>query len=125
MQLRSFLDELKRRKVYRVAVVYAAVAFVIWQAADFVLPAARLPDWAPTLVLILTILGFPIALVLAWAYDITPSGVVRTEPEQARSEPSQGPAFLPEAPSKTSIVVLPFDKRSTSFPRLYSVQLLG
>lgn len=76
--LRSFLAELKRRRVYRVAAVYAAVAFVIWQAADFVLPAARLPDWAPTLVLILTVIGFPIALALAWAFDITAEGVKRT-----------------------------------------------
>jgi adenylate cyclase len=77
-RLRSFLAELKRRKVYRVAVVYAVVAFAIWQAADFVLPAARVPDWVPTLVLVLTLLGFPIALVLAWALELTPEGVRTT-----------------------------------------------
>ncbi|NIN73119.1 MAG: hypothetical protein GTO46_14565 [Gemmatimonadetes bacterium] len=76
----SFLAELKRRRVYRVAIVYAAVAFVIWQAAEIAFPALRLPDWTLTLVVVLTILGFPIALILAWAFDITPEGVKRTEP---------------------------------------------
>ncbi|UCC71829.1 MAG: tetratricopeptide repeat protein [Gemmatimonadota bacterium] len=75
----QLLQELKRRRVFRVAVVYAAVAFVIWQAADFALPALRVPDWVPTLVVVLTLLGFPIAVVLAWAFEITPEGVKRTE----------------------------------------------
>ncbi|UCC83655.1 MAG: tetratricopeptide repeat protein [Gemmatimonadota bacterium] len=75
----QLFQELKRRRVFRVAVVYAAVAFVIWQAADFALPALRLPDWVPTLVVVLTLLGFPIAVVLAWAFEITPEGVKRTE----------------------------------------------
>jgi tetratricopeptide (TPR) repeat protein/TolB-like protein len=75
-----FLAELKRRRVYRVAVVYAAVAFVIWQAAEIAFPALRLPDWTLTLVVVLTLVGFPIALILAWAFDVTPEGVKRTEP---------------------------------------------
>jgi len=78
MNLGAFLSELKRRRVYRVAVVYAAVAFIIWQAADFALPALRLPDWVATLVVVLTLAGFPVALVLAWAFDVTPEGVKRT-----------------------------------------------
>jgi adenylate cyclase len=76
----SFLAELKRRRVYRVAIVYAAVAFVIWQAAEIAFPALRLPDWTLTLVVLLTIAGFPIALVLAWAFDITQAGVKAAEP---------------------------------------------
>jgi len=76
----SLFAELKRRRVYRVAIVYAAVAFVIWQAAEIAFPALRLPDWTLTLVVVLTILGFPIALILAWAFDVTPEGVKRTEP---------------------------------------------
>jgi tetratricopeptide (TPR) repeat protein len=78
--MESFLAELKRRRVYRVAVVYAAVAFVIWQAAEIAFPALRLPDWTLTLVVVLTLVGFPIALLLAWAFDVTPEGVKRTEP---------------------------------------------
>ncbi|UCC82582.1 MAG: tetratricopeptide repeat protein, partial [Gemmatimonadota bacterium] len=78
--MKAFLAELKRRRVYRVAIVYAAVAFVIWQAAEIAVPALRLPGWALTLVVMLTIAGFPIALVLAWAFDITPEGVKAAEP---------------------------------------------
>lgn len=70
-----FLAELKRRRVYRVAVAYGVVAFVIWQLADIAFPALGLPDSGITLVLIFTILGFPLALVLAWAYEVTPAGV--------------------------------------------------
>jgi tetratricopeptide (TPR) repeat protein len=84
----SFLGELKRRRVYRVAVVYAAVAFVIWQAAEIAFPALRLPDWTLTLVVVLTLVGLPIALILAWAFDVTPEGVKRTgplEPGQTRA----------------------------------------
>ncbi|UCC74139.1 MAG: tetratricopeptide repeat protein [Gemmatimonadota bacterium] len=78
--MKALLTELKRRKVYRVAIVYAAVAFIIWQAAEIAIPALRLPEWALTLVVLLTIAGFPIALVLAWAFDITPQGVRAAEP---------------------------------------------
>jgi TolB-like protein len=87
MNLRVFFSELKRRRVYRVAVVYAVVAFVIWQAAEIAFPALNLPPWTLTFVVVLTLLGFPIALVLAWAFDITPEGVKRTTPgaEAARS----------------------------------------
>jgi len=79
MNLRVFFLELKRRRVYRVAVAYAAVVFVIWQSSDFVLPALGAPGWVSTLVVILTLLGFPIALLLAWAFDITPEGLKRAE----------------------------------------------
>jgi TolB-like protein len=79
-RLRGFLAELQRRRVFRVAVVYAAVAFVVWQAAEIAFEALSLPPWALTLVVVVSLLGFPIAMVLAWAFDITPVGVVRTEP---------------------------------------------
>jgi hypothetical protein len=78
--LRRFPAELKRRRVFRVAVVYAVVAFVIWQAAEIAFPALSLPDWTLTFVVVFTLIGFPIALVLAWAFEITPQGVKRTEP---------------------------------------------
>jgi TolB-like protein/Flp pilus assembly protein TadD len=80
MNVRVFFSELKRRRVYRVAAVYALVAFVIWQAAEIAFPALNLPAWTLTFVVVLTLLGFPIALVLAWAFDITPEGVKRTAP---------------------------------------------
>jgi TolB-like protein/Flp pilus assembly protein TadD len=110
-RFRNFSAELKRRRVYRVAVVYAAVAFVIWQAADFVLPAARLPDWAPTLVLVLTILGFPIAVVLAWALEITPEGIRRTPPAGGPESPKPAPRQT-RTDDRPCVVVLPFSNLS-------------
>ena len=77
--LGGLLRELKRRNVVRVALVYAAVAFVIAQVADIFFPALHLPAWGVTFVVVLLLLGFPIALVLAWAFEITPEGLVRTQ----------------------------------------------
>jgi adenylate cyclase len=84
--MRAFFEELNRRRVVRVAAVYAAAAFVVWQAADIAFPALHLPPWLVTAVVALSILGFPIALVLAWAFDVTPDGVVRTDAADARGD---------------------------------------
>jgi TolB-like protein len=88
--VRDLFTELKRRKVFRVAVVYAATAFVILQAADIMLPRLAVPDWAMTLVVVFAVLGFPIALVLAWALELTPDGLKRTESAPA-AQAGQGP----------------------------------
>jgi TolB-like protein len=72
------LTELKRRKVFRVAVVYAATAFAVLQGADVILPNLGVPGWAMGFLVVLVLLGFPIALVLAWALEVTPDGVKRT-----------------------------------------------
>ena len=72
-------DELKRRKVFRVSAAYVVVAWLMIQVADIVFPRLSLPDWTITLVLILLLIGFPIAVILAWAYDVTPDGVIRTD----------------------------------------------
>ena len=77
--------ELKRRKVFRVMAVYGATAFVVLQVADLAFPLLGLPDWTVRLVLVLSMLGLPIAMVLAWAFDQTPNGLVRTE-EASESE---------------------------------------
>ncbi|HUF50969.1 MAG TPA: hypothetical protein VMN60_09065 [Longimicrobiales bacterium] len=79
--LQQFLLELRRRRVVRVAVAYAVIAWLIIQVANDVFPALRVPEWAVTLVVVLVLLGFPVALVLGWAYDVTPRGIVRTDPE--------------------------------------------
>jgi TolB-like protein/tetratricopeptide (TPR) repeat protein len=84
-RLTTFLAELKRRRVYQVAVVYAAAAFVAAQAADLFLPHLGLPDWTVRLVVVLAVAGFPVALILAWVFDITPSGVRRTGPSPERA----------------------------------------
>jgi TolB-like protein/Tfp pilus assembly protein PilF len=74
----SFFGEMKRRKVYRVAVAYIVAAGGIIQLASAAFPAWELPNWALRLVIVLSLLGFPIALILAWAYDITAQGVRAT-----------------------------------------------
>jgi TolB-like protein/Tfp pilus assembly protein PilF len=71
----GFLEEVKRRKVYRVAAAYIIAAGGVIQLASAAFPAWELPNWALRLVIALLLLGFPIALILAWAYDITPQGI--------------------------------------------------
>ncbi len=94
--------------MFRVAVVYAVVAFVVWQAAEIAFPALRLPDWSLTLVVVLTLLGFPIAVVLAWAFEITPEGVKRTEPvgEDAAAPHARGSAIAAAAGSALLVAVV-------------------
>jgi TolB-like protein/Flp pilus assembly protein TadD len=91
MDLHRFVSELRRRKVFRVGGAYAALAFVLWQAADIAFPALGMPAWTVTAVVVLTLLGFPVALVLAWAFDITPAVVSRTDDEPAAAQIA-GPA---------------------------------
>lgn len=82
-RFRRFLRELRRRNVYKVAVAYVAVAFVVLQGARLLVPALVLPEWFYRVVVALALLGLPLALVLAWAFEVTPEGVRRTEaPEE-------------------------------------------
>jgi TolB-like protein len=84
----SLFAELKRRKVFRVAVVYAATAFVLLQAADLLATGLRLPEWAFPFVTVLLILGFPVAVVLGWVLEVTPRGVRRTVASPAHGTPA-------------------------------------
>src|ERR1043165_9819109 len=79
MNLRNFVAELKRRSVYKVAVAHAVVAWLLMQIASQIVPFFEIPNWAVRLVVLLLIIGFPIALILAWAFEATPQGVKRTE----------------------------------------------
>ena len=79
MNSRNFFAELKRRNVYKVAVAYAVVGWLMMQVAATVVPALHLPDVIVSAVVVLTLLGFPIALVIAWAFEMTPEGMKRTE----------------------------------------------
>jgi TolB-like protein/Tfp pilus assembly protein PilF len=79
MNLRNFFSELKRRNVYKVAVAYAVVGWVIAQIATQIFPFLEIPNWIVRLVIVLIAIGFPIALVIAWAFEITPQGIERTE----------------------------------------------
>src|SRR5262245_28539764 len=71
----GFFEELQRRKVYRVAAAYIVAAGFLIQIASAAFPAWELPNWSLRLVIVLLLIGFPIALILAWAYDITPQGI--------------------------------------------------
>ena len=79
MNSKNFFAELKRRNVYKVAVAYAVVGWLVMQVAATVVPALHLPGAITSAVVLLTLLGFPIALVLAWAFELTPEGIKRTE----------------------------------------------
>src|SRR6187551_3952894 len=74
----GFFAELQRRKVYRVAAAYVVAAAFIIQIGSAVFPAWELPNWTLRLVVVLLLVGFPVALILAWAYDVTPEGIQAT-----------------------------------------------
>ena len=79
MNLGNFFAELKRRNVYKVAVAYAVVGWLLVQVATQVFPFLEIPNWIVRLVIALVVIGFPIALIIAWAFEATPEGIKRTE----------------------------------------------
>lgn len=94
-----WLIELRRRHVVRAGAIYLLVAWGILQVADIVVPALGLPDWVITAVLVLLALCFPLALVLAWIFDLTPQGLKRTDEEiEAGPAPSEGSEHSGPAP---------------------------
>jgi len=79
MKSRNFFSELKRRNVYKVAIAYGVVAWLLLQAASILFPTFEAPPWTMKVFVALTALGFPIALIIAWAFELTPEGLKRTE----------------------------------------------
>src|SRR5207244_6917356 len=79
MKSGNFFAELKRRNVYKVAIAYIVAGWALAQGIAQVLPVFDIPNWAIRLIVLLIILGLPIALVLAWTFEITPQGIKRTE----------------------------------------------
>jgi serine/threonine-protein kinase len=79
MSERNFFAELKRRNVYKVAVAYAVVGWLLIQIATQTFPFFDIPNWAVRLVVLAIVIGFPVALVLAWAFELTPEGIARTD----------------------------------------------
>ena len=75
----SFFEELKRRKVFRVGASYAVVAYIIMQLVEIVFPIFNFPQWTSQFVIIVVLLGFPIAIVLSWVFDKTPQGYIKTD----------------------------------------------
>src|ERR1700751_4209281 len=112
MNPRNFFAELKRRNVYKVAVAYAVVGWLIAQIATQTFPFLEIPNWVVRLVIVLIVIGFPVALVLAWAFDITPQGIKRTDdaPPEKTLETN-----IPEK----SIAVLPFENLSDDRENAY------
>jgi hypothetical protein len=79
VNVKKFFAELKRRNVYKVAIAYAVVAWLLMQVASQMFPFFEIPNWAVRLVVLLLIIGFSVALILAWAFELTPEGLKRTE----------------------------------------------
>jgi len=90
----SFLAELKRRNVYKVAVAYGVVAWLLMQVASQIFPFFEIPNWVVRLVVLLLIVGFPVALIIAWAFEVTPEGIKRTEAADAAGQQSRGVAWI-------------------------------
>src|SRR5216110_1601237 len=130
----GFFEELKRRKVYRVAAAYIIAAGFIIQIGSAVFPAWELPNWTLRLVVVLLLMGFPIALILAWAYDVTPQGIRITPGSHRRRNllmligsgvivsAAAGFFLLPRASARKidkSIAVLPFENLSDEKENAY------
>jgi hypothetical protein len=98
----SFLSELKRRSVFKVAAVYAATAWGASMGAAELLPAFGAPDWSVRAFVLLAMLGLPIAIVIAWAYEITPHGIVRDVIDQ-----TEAPAPTAAAAARTTMLLGP------------------
>ena len=94
MNPKIFFGELKRRNVYKVAVAYAVVGWLLIQVATQVFPFLEIPNWAIRLVILVTAVGFPLALVIAWAFELTPEGVVRTEVADTAQQRSRGGLWI-------------------------------
>ena len=90
----SFFAELKRRNVYKVAVAYGVVAWLLMQIASQIFPFFEIPNWVVRLVVVLLIIGFPVALIIAWAFEVTPEGIKRTEAADAAGQRSRGVAWI-------------------------------
>ncbi|MFP3949290.1 MAG: formylglycine-generating enzyme family protein, partial [Longimicrobiales bacterium] len=106
-RFRILVEELRRRHVFRVAAAYAVVGWVVVEVSSTVAPLLLLPEWVPRAIVVLVILGFPVAVVLAWAYDITPDGVEPTGAEApvAPEAPRRGPV-APAAGVAAALLVL-------------------
>ena len=116
----SFLSELKRRKVFRLAVVYLIVAWVLVQIVATVEAPLNLPDWVDTFIIVLLAVGFPIALIMSWAFDVTPAGLVKAQaPEENTELSAPAPDDTNDVSTDTvvevlhnSVAVLPFENLS-------------
>src|ERR687887_596813 len=96
----NFFAELQRRNVYRVAVAYGVVGWLLVQIATQVFPFFEIPNWATRLVVVVLLLGFPVALIFGWIYELTPEGIKRTD----EVEPTE--SMLPSTGRKLDFVII-------------------
>ena len=82
--MREFVEELRHRNVFRVAAAYLVIGWLIAQVADLAANAFNAPDWVMQMLIVALLLGLPVALFLAWAFELTPEGIVRAEDLPAR-----------------------------------------
>jgi TolB-like protein len=85
----AFFAELKRRRVGKVAIAYGAIAWAVTEASSVVVPALHLPEWLVTAIVVFLLVGFPVAMILAWVFDVGPQGIERTEPLARESKSTQ------------------------------------
>lgn len=114
--MRALIEQLRSRRVFRVAGAYAVVGWLVIEVADTVAPHLLLPEWLPRAVIVLVFLGFPVALVLAWAWDLTPEGIRPAEPEP----PPDGAAaedVVPEGGSRAPDAPAPAESQPSAFVR--------
>lgn len=126
MNPKGFFGELKRRNVYKVAIAYVVVAWLLIQVVTQVFPFFEIPNWTVRLVVFLLIIGFPVALILAWAFELTPAGIKRTADMDAKKSIRKTTGDKQKRPSATStsipeksIAVLPFENRSEDKANAY------
>ena len=91
MNLKEFLSELKRRKVYRVSIAYGFAAWLLAQIAGLISDSFEADPWVMKMVITILILGFPITLILSWIFDIGPEGIERTLPKDANTPEDNQP----------------------------------
>ncbi|MGD8340076.1 MAG: hypothetical protein PVH89_04805 [Gammaproteobacteria bacterium] len=104
----SFLGELKKRRVIQAAIAYAIVGWGVVEIVSTIEEPLGLPTWTDTLVIVLALIGFPLALVLSWIFDLTPTGIVRTEPSTEDEAPAKtGPATGDSTGTEDKREVLP------------------
>src|SRR5680860_1675998 len=97
----KFWNELKRRKVVKVIIIYASTTFILLQLVSILIEPLHLPPWVMTFFVVLLLVGFPIVIILSWIFDITPQGVERTAPlSEGQTEE------VPAKSSKRRILIL-------------------
>jgi len=94
VNFRSFFAELKRRNVYKVAIAYAVVGWLLTQVATQVFPFFEIPNWGIRLIVLLIAIGFPVALIIAWAFELTPEGIKRAEAVDEAEKRSRGAVWI-------------------------------